>query len=80
MLISTEWDLFITLLYFSLTKDVGETENKERNGGLFVLCKFRYRPGITLGVAFVLGGLLNPQEAFALNDGSNALGQQRSCC
>jgi hypothetical protein len=38
--------------------------------------------GITFGVALVLGGLLNPEEAFAfnLNNGNNAVGQQRSCC
>jgi hypothetical protein len=38
--------------------------------------------GITFGVALVLGGLLNQEEAFAfnLNNGNNAAGQQRSCC
>jgi hypothetical protein len=49
-------------------------------GAYSCLVTFGIGIGITLGVAFVLGGLLNPQEAFELNDGKNALGQQRSCC
>ena len=49
-------------------------------GAYWCLVTFGIGLGITLGVAFVPGGSLNPQEAFALNDGNNALGQQRSCC
>ena len=46
-------------------------------GAYSCLVTFGIGLGITLGVALVLGGLLNPQEAFAnqVNSGNNACAQ-----